>query len=936
MMNPYEHIAVGVVLVGDDGVVAEADAEARRMLDLDLSGVVFPRWRDLGLTESVQSPPAGRGVVVRRDLPDGTHRWFLLSRRPLRLAGEPLYVFSLADISRIKNDLDKYQGFFDNAVEGIFQSTPGGRFLSVNPALARILGYDSPEDMIGTLKNLRSQLYVDPADRDTLLARLARDGFVTGLETRFYRKDGAIKWISQAAREVRDEFGAVRYIEGLNIDITARKNAEEAYNDILERYRSIVTGSIDGVILCGEAGEVLTANPETERIFGLAEADLALAGLSGIIDAADGRLANGLADLARTGRFRGELTGLRAGGEPFPLEVSASGFPHKGGPDHSVWIVRDITDRKQTESEVRESEEKFRRTFDQSPMGASILSLDYRFLRVNDALCRITGYAEEELLGKTMVEITHPEDVPETIAWAERLLSGEIDRYEIDKRYVHSSGGTVWVHLSVGLVRDVTGRPIYFLPIVQDVTERVRSEAEMRALLRDKERLRLNLEAIFRAIPDAIVVVDTKMRVIQTNRELTDVCFVGEIQADPTGRQVVPGACRRGCFAALRETLATQKPLIEYRVECKGQAPGRVVVINSMPLTDDAGAFVGAVLLIRDITRLANLEKRLTDLHGHRGIIGKSKAMRDIYPVLDQLGEVDTTVLITGESGTGKELAAEAIHYGGSRAKRPLVKVNCSALSDELLGSELFGHVRGAFTGAIRDKVGRFEAAQGGTIFLDEIGDISPRIQLGLLRVLESKEFERVGEAKTRKADVRVIAATNVDLPERIRAGLFRADLYYRLKVIEVRLPSLRDRAEDIPLLSEHFMRQFSANFGKAITRLSEEVMGILMDYAWPGNVRELKYAMEHACVLCPGGEILAAHLPRELAAPSCELRVQPCARPFRGGLSRDAILDALRRAGENRSRAARLLGVDRRTLYRNMARLGIAGGRAASLTVVK
>jgi sigma-54 dependent transcriptional regulator, acetoin dehydrogenase operon transcriptional activator AcoR len=925
-MLTYQPIAVGVVLVGDDGVVVEADAVARQMLDLDLSGVVFPRWRDLGLSDSVQNPPAGRGTLVRRDDNNGAPRWFLLSKRPLRLSGDPLYVFSLADVSAIKNDLDKYEGFFTNAVEGIFQSSPEGHFLAVNPALAAILGYDSPEDMTNTLTDLRAELYVDPADRDHFLDQLAREGVVTGLETRFYRKDGSIKWISQAARIVRDANGEVSYIEGLNIDITARKQAEEAYNDILERYRSIVTGSIDGVILCGASREILTANPETERIFGLTEAQLALAGLAGIIAHGDGHLRAALATLTHTGRFRGELTGVRADDETFPLEVSASGFPHKGGPNHSVWIVRDITDRKQAEAVLRESEEKFRRSFDQSPIGASILSLDYRFLRVNDALCRISGYAESELLEKTMLEITHPEDVPETIDWAERLLAGEFDRYDIDKRYVRSDGATVWVHLSVRLIRDEAGRPLYFMPIVQDVTERIRSEQEMRALLAEKESLRLNLETIFRAIPDAIVVVDTKMRVLQTNRPLTDVCFVDDILAGPGGQQVVSGACRRGCFAALRETLATQKPLMEYRVECKGQNPGRVVVINSMPLTGESGNFVGAVLIIRDITRLADLEKRLTDLHSHRGIIGKSKPMRDIYPVLDQLGDVDTTVLITGESGTGKELVAEAIHYGGSRAKKPLVKVNCSVLSDELLGSELFGHVRGAFTGAIRDKVGRFEAAQGGTIFLDEIGDVSPRLQLGLLRVLESKEFERVGETKSRKADVRVIAATNVDLPERIRAGLFRADLYYRLRVVQVRLPPLRERAEDIPLLSDHFLRHFAANFGKTITRLSEKVMGILMDYPWPGNVRELKYAMEHACVLCPGGEILPAHLPRELLAPPSEPeQAPPLPAASRGGLSREAIVAALRAAGDNRSLAARRLGVDRRTLYRNMARFNIS-----------
>ncbi|MFU2207628.1 PAS domain S-box protein [Solidesulfovibrio sp. C21] len=927
-MRPYESVAVGLLLVAGDGTVIEADATAENLLGADPAAPSPLRTADLGLPDALFSRPPGRGVLLHRDGGDGAARWLLAAARPVRLGGETARALVLADVTDVISDLNKYEGFFSNAVEGIFQSSPRGRFLDVNPALAHILGYDDPEDMIATLTDLRSELYVDPADRDAFLAQLAEKDVVTGLETRFYRKDRSVKWISQAARVVRDDRGEVRYIEGLNIDITARKKAEEAYNDILERYRTIVTGSIDGVILCGPAGEILTANPETERIFGLSEADLALVGLSGVIDDAEGARAEALAALGRTGKFRGELTGIHSAGAVVPLEVSASGFPHKDGASHAVWIVRDVTERKQAESVLRENEEKFRRTFDQSPIGASILSLDYRFLRVNDALCRITGYAASELLERSMLEVTHPDDVPETIRWAERLLAGEFDRYEIDKRYVRQDGGTVWVHLSVRLIRDVAGRPLYFMPMVQDVTERIKAEAEMRALLGEKESLRLNLEAVFRAIPDAIVVVDTAMRVVRTNRGLTDVCFLtggsGTGEMGATGQQVVSGACRRGCFSALRETLATREPLIEYRVECRGQSPGRVVVVNSMPLTGESGEFVGAVLIIRDITRLANLEKRLTDLHSHQGIIGKSKAMRDIYPVLDQLAEVDTTVLITGESGTGKELAAEAIHYGGPRAKKPLVKVNCSALSDELLGSELFGHVRGAFTGAIRDKVGRFEAAQGGAIFLDEIGDMSARLQLGLLRVLESKEFERVGEARTRKADVRVIAATNVDLPSRIKAGLFRADLYYRLRVVQVRLPPLRDRAEDIPLLSDHFMRQFAASFGKAISRLSAEAMAVIMAYPWPGNVRELKYAMEHACVLCPQGEITPAHLPRELLAPPLLPAGAEPPPPRRGGLSREMVLEALAACGNNRSRAARRLGVDRRTLYRNMARLGI------------
>jgi len=488
-------------------------------------------------------------------------------------------------------------------------------------------------------------------------------------------------------------------------------------------------------------------------------------------------------------------------------------------------------------------------------------------------------------------------------------------------------------------VRDSAGRPLYLLPMVQDINHRVETERALQAINAENERLRSGLETVFRSIPDAIITVDTDMRIIQTNRALSETCCIGQDLTQGKDLSCVSGSCKRACFAVLRTTLETRKPVLEHRVECQTHSPGRVIIINSSPLLDRDNTFVGAVLVIRDITRLADLEKRLTDLHSHRGIVGKSKVMQDIYSVLNHLSDVESTVLITGESGTGKELIAEALHYGGSRCKGPLIKVNCSALSESLLESELFGHMRGAFTGAIRDKIGRFEAAEGGTIFLDEIGDISPRIQLNLLRVLERKEFERVGDSRTRKANVRVLAATNVDLMEKIRQGLFREDLYYRLKVMVIQLPPLRERTEDIPLLMTHFINHFKTSFGKRITKCSDEVMRLFMTYPWPGNVRELKYSLEHACILCPGGEITAAHLPADitrfgLGRLPARTAAAPAQRRGSGGgmggsvgagLTRDDITRALAHAGDNRAKAARLLGVDRRTLYRNMAKYQIS-----------
>ncbi len=270
-------------------------------------------------------------------------------------------------------------------------------------------------------------------------------------------------------------------------------------------------------------------------------------------------------------------------------------------------------------------------------------------------------------------------------------------------------------------------------------------------------------------------------------------------------------------------------------------------------------------MVIRDITRLTHLEEELKERHQFQSMIGKSEKMQKVYNLLQILANQTTTVLITGDSGTGKEVAARALHYGGTRANGPFVTVNCSALAESLLESELFGHVKGAFTGADRDKIGRFGAADGGTILLDEIGDISPLIQLKLLRVLQEKEFDRVGESNPRKVDVRVLASTNRNLKEAIETGKFREDLYYRLNVIQINLPPLRERYEDIPLLINHFCEVFQNGFDKKISAVSVEVLQAFMNYPWPGNVRELEHAIERAFVLCRDQTIQLEHIPTEI-----------------------------------------------------------------------
>jgi PAS domain S-box-containing protein len=434
------------------------------------------------------------------------------------------------------------------------------------------------------------------------------------------------------------------------------------------------------------------------------------------------------------------------------------------------------------------------------------------------------------------------------------------------------------------------------------------------------ERHRSRLESIFSSVQDAIITVDTEMNVIEANKAAEKICGFQIVTGQPFSECTTQ--CDRSCLAILNETLKSRKTIQDYRIECGHRDRNKLIaMVNSSPLLDSAGNFMGVVLVIRDITRLTHLEEELKERHHFQNIVGKSEKMQKVYNLLKTLANQTTTVLITGDSGTGKEVAARALHYGGARANAPFVAVNCSALAENLLESELFGHVKGAFTGAERDKIGRFEAADGGTILLDEIGDISHLIQLKLLRVLQEKEFDRVGESNPRKVDVRVLASTNRNLKEAIRTGKFREDLYYRLNVIEIHMPPLRERYEDIPLLINHFCEVFQKSYGKNISSVSDEVLQALMNYSWPGNVRELENAIERAFVLCREQTIQLAHIPAEIRNYT---HIKKRLVDNRTGDDPEAIRSALEKTDWNISKAARRLGISRWTMYRRFQKYNI------------
>jgi two-component system, NtrC family, response regulator HydG len=448
-----------------------------------------------------------------------------------------------------------------------------------------------------------------------------------------------------------------------------------------------------------------------------------------------------------------------------------------------------------------------------------------------------------------------------------------------------------------------------------------RTALKYKTVHEEKEKYRTNLEAIFRSVKEAIITVDKDLTVLEFNEAAVTMCgFTNEDQGKPFTTLPHMGD---GKFAEiLADALAGGRPIEVDRIECifKNRIR-RVISVRTYPLLSLQGLPAGVVMVLHDDTHVADLEMELQEHRQFHRIVGRSKPMQKVYSLIKSLANVQTTVLITGESGTGKELVAEALHLSGDRSHKPLVKVNCSALPESLLESELFGHVKGAFTGAIRDNIGRFHRADGGTIFFDEIGDVSPKVQLKLLRVLEEREFERVGSSAPTKVDVRLIAATNRNLMEKVSSGELREDLYYRLKVIEIMLPPLRDRREDIPLLVEHFRNGFNVKFKKNIDGISSEVLQAFLKYPWRGNIRELEHTMEHAFVLCNSNIITFDNLPYDfMAAPEAGSK----SATVNAQADTQGILEALEKTSWNKAKAARLLGIDRVTLYRKIKRYNI------------
>ncbi|KMP11511.1 hypothetical protein UZ36_04240 [Candidatus Nitromaritima sp. SCGC AAA799-C22] len=433
------------------------------------------------------------------------------------------------------------------------------------------------------------------------------------------------------------------------------------------------------------------------------------------------------------------------------------------------------------------------------------------------------------------------------------------------------------------------------------------------------------LNNIFNVLNEAVFIYDQNMEIRYFNDAAEKI--TGHKREEVLGKKCVTLFDKSLCLDNCSLCMTRKEDAAEGNVHfespfIRSDGVRRHGAFNAGLLRKGKDGSLEVLVALTDVTEIDQLKLELKESLSFRNIIGKSTMMKELFKAIRNIAAYDSTVLLHGESGTGKELAARAIHNESPRAENKLIKVNCSAFSENLLESELFGHVRGAFTGATRDRVGRFEEACGGTIFLDEVGDLAPKVQIKLLRVLQEKEVERVGDNTTRKVDIRIIAATNKDLLNEVREGKFREDLYYRLNVIPVQLPPLRTRKEDIPHLAQHFIKKWKGLQRKKILGADNPALRLLMDYHWPGNVRELENAIEHACVKCNGDKIGPDDLPAFLTHLSSGTK-----RKKRKQVTKESVLEALSQSGHNQTRAARLLDLHRVTLWRKMKEFGIRPG---------
>jgi PAS domain S-box-containing protein len=825
----------------------------------------------------------------------------------------------------------------------IFLQSADGTYLDYHAQNPRDLLLP-PEEFLG--KNMRDVL--PPELVDQLLpafARPAEDNEPYIVEYKLVLEN-TDRWFE--ARLVRSGENILSVIR----DITTRKLAECALQESELNYRSIFNTANDAIFVYDvETGAVLDVNERMCEMYGftVAEARHLTAGdYCSHEPPYTHEQAMMLIQRAAAGQPQMfEWRAKKKSGELFWVEVGLRRILI-GGKNCLLAVVRDITERKRATDELRQSEERFAKAFRANPQPMSITTVaDGRYVLVNDSFLEMSGYTRDEVIGHTSIELGVWDSLEARRGFVRQIVDhGSTVNVETTFLTKARSSRTL---LTSGELLEIGGEQC-LLVASSDITERVRAEQAVQ-----------ESEARFRNMTDTapvmIWIAGPDKRCNYFNQQWLN--FTGRRMEEELGNGWCEGVHEddyERCLAIYTKAFDQREPFrMEYRLRGADAAFHWIYHIG-MPRFSDSGDFLGYIGSCVDVNDRKEAEEALRAAHDELGrlknrlqeeniylreeikleqnfgeIVGTSDALKYVLFKIEQVAPTDSTVFITGETGTGKELVARAIHNASSRRDRPLVKVNCGALSPTLIESELFGHEKGSFTGASARKIGRFELANGATIFLDEIGELPSELQVKLLRVIQEGELERLGSSSTLKVDVRIIAATNRNLDREVKKGLFREDLWYRLNVFPITVPPLRQRREDIPLLVEHFNRLFNKKFGKKITSISPATLKRLHDYAWPGNVRELANVIERATINSHGSLLMIGD-DFEVAALE---QLSPSTKTLEE-MEREYIIRILEDRGwriEGRNGAARLLGLNPSTLRTRMSRLGIHKYRGLSIS---
>ena len=836
-----------------------------------------------------------------------------------------------------------YRLLFEKNVAGVSISSMEGEILECNDAGARILGYSRGEEVRGRRV---TELYFDLAAQQPLLDELKRKGTVSSQELQLRRKDGTPVWVLFSTAVVAGRDGTLR-VQATSFDITNRKQVEEALRRREEDYRRFVAQSSEGIFRQDLDEPIPIDLPEDELVHGilygsyLAECNEAIAKMYGLTvqDFVGKRMTE---TLDPNDPLNIELTReyIRSGfkvmereshevdiqGNSKVFRNSMIGIVENGKLVRTWGIQRDVTEqvrleeaRSRAEKALQASENHFRLLVEQASDGIFIADAQGKFMDVNSALAEMLGYTREELLQLSIPDIVVSEDTPRVAPEVARFAGGDIVLSEWTLRRKDGSffpGEVSGKQLPDGRLQG----------ILRDISERRQAEEAIR---QSEERFRV-------ALKDSATTVFNQDRDLRYTWLYNPQTYwqheaIGKTDAD------ILGAKKAASLIELKRRVLKTGVALRQEVVIPNGGRSCAFDVTIEPQFDAAGSVIGIAGTSVDIAQLREMTDRLQDARdrlvqeksylegeiqaelGFEEIIGQSPALRDVLKNVRVVAPTDSTVLLLGETGTGKELVARSVHALSSRRDKTFIKLNCAAVPAGLLESELFGHEKGAFTGAVNQKVGRIELADKGTLFLDEIGELPLELQPKLLRVLQDREFERLGGIHTLHVDVRIISATNRDLHQDIADRKFREDLFYRLNVFPIDLPSLRQRRTDIPILVDHFVRKHSARMGKHIDEVPPETMTVLQNWNWPGNIRELENMIERMVILSKG---------RVLAAPPVELDApQEVTEDNLTEMERDHIIGVLRETNgvlSGTDGAASRLGIKRTTLQSMLKRFGI------------